>query len=384
MKLEIRFPRPAPRGKGGLLLPAALFFLGSLPLPAQPPGKTKAPRRGWMAENWVMAIVNDKAITWRDVRSRIPLTAVEIWKDPNRLEKEKDRILRELATSLLLREAIYTLPYKPAQLDQFLDKKTRERMKELVEKAGGMKPFLDNLKKMGITYKEREKEIRDQIQRTVFLQEKLGRSFQDRTKVLLLVRPSEMLKLFNSPQWKDRRIRPACAAAEVFILPREARKEIPKLLEELKKGGSKPFRGKLPEGVVSNRMLVLDCPSLQVGWAAAGIPLAPWEKDFPAWSREDLDPQVAAFLFSRGPLPRISPPQKTEEGFRIVRVLSFHPRKALSFTDPAVQEELRRRLLDWKEKVAQFQLLQGLWRQARIWPPKLKRQGPPGVPSPWD
>ena len=75
--------------------------------------------------------------------------------------------------------------------------------------------------------------------------------------------------------------------------------------------------------------------------------------------------------------------EKTETGFRLVRVLRCRPRKVLPFTDPKVQEELMQKILNWKISMAKFQLLQSLWRKARIWPPKLKEEGPPGVPAPW-
>ena len=372
------------RGRKRTDLPrfACLFLLlGFAPCRAQAPVSSR-PARGWLKENWVMAVVNDKVITWRDVRSRIPLSAVEIWKHPERLQKEQDRILRELTSSLLLEEGIYTLPHSPAQVDQFVQSLVQREMKRQVEDAGGMEPYLKNLKKLGITYQERQRELRERYRRDIFLQERVFSSFVG-DKALLQVRPSEMVKLFESPAWKDRRVQPAWCAAEIFQVPKEAEKEIPGLVKALKAARPGPFQGKLPKGVITNRMLVLDCPSLQVGWVVSCLPLVSWEKEFPPWSREDLAPQVAAFLFSKGPVPRVSPPRKTEEGFRLVRLIRFHPKRALSFTDPGVQEELRQRILDWKRRQAQFQLLQSLWRQARIWPSQLKEEGPPGVPSPW-
>ena len=346
------------------------------------PHPASRPAGKWLKENWVMAVVNDKVITWRDVRSRIPLSAQEIWNNPARLRKEEDRILRELTSSLLLEEGVYTLPHPPAQVDQFVDSLVKEEMKTQVEAAGGMGPYLDNLKKMGITYKEREEELRENLRRRLFLKEKVYQAFTGK-KALLQVRPSEMLKLYESPAWKEKRIQPAWCAAEVFLVPKEAKKQVPGLLKALKAAGAKPFRGELPRDVILNRMLVLDCPSLQVGWAASGLSLKGWEKELPPWSREDLAPSVAAFLFSKGPVPRVSPVEKTETGFRLVRMIQYHPKRVLPFTDPKVQEELMQRILGWKVSLAKFQLLQSLWRQARIWPPKLKEEGPPGVPSPW-
>ncbi len=381
MKRESPFPREEKNRKS----PWTLFFL--LPLlwtgiaPAQAPPASR-PAGKWLKENWVMAVVNDKVITWRDVRSRIPLSAQEIWNDPDRLRKEEDRILRELTSSLLLEEGVYTLPHPPAQLDQFVDSRVKEQMKIQVEKAGGMEPYLENLKKMGITYKEREEELRENIRRQIFLREKVYQAFMGK-KALLQVRPSEMLKLYESPAWKEKRVQPAWCAAEILQVPKKAEKEIPGLVKALKAAGSGPFRGRLPKDVILTRMLVLDCPSLQVGWAASGLPLKEWEKALPPWSREDLAPPVAAFLFSKGPVPRVSPLEKTEEGWRLVRVIQFHPKRVLPFTDPKVQEELMQKILNWKVNMAKFQLLQNLWRQARIWPPKLKEEGPPGVPSPW-
>ncbi len=329
-----------------------------------------------------MAVVNDKVITWRDVRSRIPFSAVEIWNDPARLQKEKDKILRELTSSLLLEEGVYTLPHPPAQVDQFVDAWVREEMKKQVEKAGGMEPYLENLKKLGITYQERKEELRESIRRKLFLREKVYQPFTGK-KALLQVRPSEMLRLYESPAWKEKRIQPAWCAAEVLQVPREAEKEIPRLVKAWKEAGSRPFQGKLPKGAILSRMLVLDCPSLQVGWAATGLPLKDWEKRLPTWSREDLAPSVAAFLFSKGPTPQVSSREKTEGGFRLVKRIEGRPRKVLPFTNPRVQEELRQKLLDWKVRSAQFRLLQALWRQARIWPRKLKEEGPPGISAPW-
>ena len=369
--------RPKRLGLLFLLLP----LLGPAAGKAQGPPASR-PAGKWLKENWVMAVVNDKVITWRDVRSRIPLTAQEIWNNPDRLRKEEDRILRELTSSLLLEEGVYTLSHTPAQVDQFVDSLVKEEMKTQVEAAGGMGPYLDNLKKMGITYKEREEELRENLRRELFLKEKVYQAFQGK-KALLQVRPSEMLELYRSPAWKEKRVQPAWCAAEILQIPKEAEKEVPRLVKALKAAGSEPFRGKLPKDVILSRMLVLDCPSLQVGWAAAGLPLEGWEKELPPWSREDLAPPVAAFLFSKGPVPRVSPVEKTETGFRLVRVLRCRPRKVLPFTDPKVQEELMQKILNWKISMAKFQLLQSLWRKARIWPPKLKEEGPPGVPAPW-
>ena len=68
-----------------------------------------------------LAVINDRVITLRDVNRELglrPLTDPELRGNPRRIAAERQLILRRLTVRRLLEQAIYSLQYDAARIEQ--------------------------------------------------------------------------------------------------------------------------------------------------------------------------------------------------------------------------------------------------------------------------
>lgn len=341
-------------------------------------GPATRPAGSFLKLDEVVAIVNDRVITHRDVEEKLPKASPDLWKNPARLMEERQRILRQLATYLLLEQGIYSLPHEPDQIDQVVEEHVRKDMDRRMREAGSTQAFQEELRDRGRTFEEEKENLRSQIRWQIFMEERLYQRFSGR-RGQLRIRPGRMLEIYGSQVFKERRTLPAHVFLEVYELGPEAGAEAARLRERLAGLGAEPDQEAPAQGTRRTRMVLIDCPEGSLGNAVFGLGLRELGADQLLVSRQGLaDPTVGEEAFQEGPLPRVGTARPIPGGLRVVRVLSGAPARTLPFTDPRVQDELRRLALGLEQRAAEEELVRSLWESARIWPPELKRQGPLG------
>ena len=357
--------------KQKILIWLYLFFLVWQSICAQ---KKQMLPKGWIPVNKVMALVNEKVITKRDVWKRIPFADPELRKNPAKLKKEEERILRELVSFYLLEEGIYSLNIPPEQIDAHVNSLVNKEIKKQIDKAGSMEAYLEDIRTQGYTFQEKKEELKSRYKREIFLYEKISKRFIS-SKMSFAVTPGELYQRYISPSWKMKRTRPGYKYIEIYEASSPKNSALLDLLNTLKNLKDIPFRGKLPEGIIKTSMCVVDCEDSLLSDVISIWGKEKFGKNMLVVSRESISPELAVEIFKKGKIPRVFIHKKQGQS-KIIRIYKEVKEKNYPFNDPSIQKKLKEEILGFKMRLAEYNLLKKLWIEARIWPFWLKSAGP--------